>query len=578
MDKTISISLGGFSFIVDDRAYQKLKNYLDEVRQSLNGMEGTDDIIADVEVRIAELFKQRLDSREVVNEHDVEYIIGVMGRPEQYLNEDDETAGVSDSGKTYTGKPEEGGKRKLYRDPDDKILGGVLSGLAHYLGIETWITRLIWILLFFADIPMTGTSFTILSYIILWIILPKAETATQKYEMFGQTGDFETIKRNVSSSVTGVKSGNSASNVFGEILRAIAKLFLIFFGIILLLIGISLLLSAISLLFLPDGLMPMKIFNHIVDYEWQSWATKIFGFLLLGIPAYFLMLFGIKMMYDKMKIHKTISLTAVGVWLIAILGASVLTSTLVKSFSRNIEYSNKSAYTVDSDTISLAFNEYKTVGTKKMKWGMEYDIDDFEEFDGKLNKKIERNVEVRQSPNNEVYLDVVYSSKGSSLDNARKNAEQIEYNYSMNSKGELTLDNYLSLPKDVKFRNQDVNIVVYLPKGKVLHTQNIRNVIFYDEQTNGKDYQRGNNKFYKFVGDHYECLNCQKVRIDSDSFDDDDSVNISEEGIKIQSGDKKVSISKDGVRVQNGDKKVNINNEKTRNDDTDSIDNSESGN
>src|SRR5690606_21274938 len=151
MDKTISISLGGFSFIVDDRAFLKLKNYLDEIRRSLHGMEGTDDIIADVETRIAELFKEKLGTREVVNEMDVDHIIVIMRRTEQSVDEEDTTDNktYAYSGPTQTSTAD-GTKKKLYRDPNDKIIAGVLSGLAHYLGIETWITRVIWIILFFA--------------------------------------------------------------------------------------------------------------------------------------------------------------------------------------------------------------------------------------------------------------------------------------------------------------------------------------------------------------------------------------------------------------------------------------------
>lgn len=204
MDKTISISLGGFSFIVDDRAFFKLKNYLDDIRRSLHGMEGTEDIISDVEIRIAELFKEKLGVREVVNEMDVDHIIGVMGKPEQYIDEDNEETSTSYSSSGSSYKQSGSGdktKRKLYRDPNDKIIAGVLSGLAHYLGVETWVTRLLWIVLLVTDISLSFITFLSLSsiaffgYIILWIIVPKAETATQKYEMYGQAGDFETIKK-----------------------------------------------------------------------------------------------------------------------------------------------------------------------------------------------------------------------------------------------------------------------------------------------------------------------------------------------------------------------------------------------
>src|SRR5690606_17444589 len=272
MDKTISISLGGFSFIVDDRAYLRLKSYLDEIRHSLHGMEGTDDIISDVETRIAELLKEKLGVREVVNESDVEYIVGIMGRPEQYMDEEDvePKSTYNNSSKNYTSA--ESVKKKLYRDPNDKIIAGVLSGIAHYLGIDTWITRVIWIVLFFADSVISFTTFTVLGYIILWIILPKAETASQKYEMFGQAGDFETIKKNASQAASEMKGvASDASNVIGKIFHIIGKIILVFIGIMLICTGIGLIVAAIALLVSSAAEIPSQFFGYVVDYTWQDW-------------------------------------------------------------------------------------------------------------------------------------------------------------------------------------------------------------------------------------------------------------------------------------------------------------------
>src|SRR5690606_31506796 len=102
-------------------------------------------------------FKEKLGSREVVNEHDVEHIVSVMGRPEQYMDEDNDEP-VASSYRSSTSSSSkyssagEGVKKKLYRDPNDKIIAGVLSGLAHYLGVDTWVTRVIFIVLMFSDL------------------------------------------------------------------------------------------------------------------------------------------------------------------------------------------------------------------------------------------------------------------------------------------------------------------------------------------------------------------------------------------------------------------------------------------
>src|SRR5690606_20602814 len=385
MDKTISISLGGFSFIVDDRAFFKLKNYLDDIRRSLQGMEGTEDIISDVEVRIAELFKEKLGTREVVNEQDVENIIEVMGRPEQYVDEDLEENTSYQSGNTYKpSSPGEKTRKKLCRDPNDKIIAGVLSGLAHYLGVETWVTRLLWIVLFFSDAFISFASITVIGYIILWIILPKAETATQKYEMYGQAGDFETIKKNASQAASEMKGvARDASSTLGNLFSVLGKIILIFIGIMLICTGIGLIIGAIALLITSASELPMQFFGYIVDYPWQDWASKVLVMILMTIPAILCILLGARLISSRVKINKTLIWSSVAIWFLAIIASAVLAGTLIKNFTRDIEFADKKAYTIDSDTLTLSFEEYKDVGKRKVRWVIDNDMGGFVHFDGK---------------------------------------------------------------------------------------------------------------------------------------------------------------------------------------------------
>ncbi len=518
MDKTISISLGGFSFIVDDRAFFKLKNYLDDIRRSLQGMEGTEDIIADVEIRIAELFKEKLGVREVVNEHDVDHIVNVMGRPEQYVDEDiDETttsySSSSSSSSTSYRNTASGEKirKKLYRDPNDKIIAGVLSGLAHYLGVETWVTRILWIVIFFSDFFISGTTLTIISYIVLWIILPKAETATQKYEMYGQAGDFETIKKNANQAASEMKGvARDASGALGKLFHVLGKIILVLIGISLICTGIGLIIGAIALLITSASEMPMEFFGYIVDYSWQDWASKVLIMILMVVPAILFILLGARLISERVKINKTFIWSSVALWFIALIGSTALGVSLVKNFTRDIEFADRKAYSIPTDTITISFEEYKNFGERKVKWGINSDMGGFEAFDGKLHRKISNDLEIRISPNDQLFVEVINSSKGSSMDDARKNAEMIQYNYSMNANGELAFDRYLSLPTDAKFRDQNVSIIIYVPKGKTIHTKNIDDLMFYDEQTNEREYENGNNKFYNFVEGQANCLNCEE--------------------------------------------------------------------
>ena len=141
MNKTININLGGTFFHIDEIAYQKLKNYLDAIRRSLSeDPKGRDEIITDIEARIGELLSEKVkDVRQVINENDIEEVMDVMGKPEDYMVDDeifnDDTYSSHDRRQT----------KKLYRDADDKFLGGVSSGMAHYLNVDVIWIRLGWL-------------------------------------------------------------------------------------------------------------------------------------------------------------------------------------------------------------------------------------------------------------------------------------------------------------------------------------------------------------------------------------------------------------------------------------------------
>src|SRR5690606_32766741 len=326
---------------------------------------------------------------------------------EQYVDEEETTENKSyaHTGSTYKSTAD-GTKKKLYRDPNDKIIAGVLSGLAHYLGIDTWITRVIWIILFFADIPLTGTMFTILSYIILWIILPKAETASQKYEMYGQAGDFETIKKNASQAATEMKGvARDASGALGKIFHIIGKIILFFIGFMLICSGIGLIIGAIALLISSATEMPFQFFGYIVDYSWQETVSKIIVTLLMIIPALLFIILGARLISDRVKVSKVLVFTLIGIWFVAVIGATVLSVSIAKNFTRDIEFNDKKSFAVPTDTLTVRFNEFKNSGKYKYKW-FDNDMDDFISFDGNIHRRIENDIRVFPAKDSTVSVEI----------------------------------------------------------------------------------------------------------------------------------------------------------------------------
>src|SRR5690606_21921255 len=137
MNKTVNINLANTLFHIDDDAYNKLRRYLESIKRSFAGTKGSDEIIADIEARIAELFLEKMENeRQVITHREVDQVIDVMGQPEDYMV--DEDIFEDEPKKTYA-EPRPRGK-KLYRDIDQKYIGGVCAGLEHYLGLDAlWI-------------------------------------------------------------------------------------------------------------------------------------------------------------------------------------------------------------------------------------------------------------------------------------------------------------------------------------------------------------------------------------------------------------------------------------------------------
>lgn len=178
MKKTMTVNIGGSVYHIDEDAFEKLNIYLEEVKDELKSSEGGNEIIDDIEHRIGELFAEKLKiDRQVITLSDVEEVIRIMGKP-------GDISGHSDSEKNNS---ERSSYRRMYRDPDNRIIGGVSSGLAAYWQLDPTLVRIIFVLL--CIFGLAG----LLLYLILWIILPEASTVNQKLEMRGEPVNLSNI-------------------------------------------------------------------------------------------------------------------------------------------------------------------------------------------------------------------------------------------------------------------------------------------------------------------------------------------------------------------------------------------------
>jgi phage shock protein PspC (stress-responsive transcriptional regulator) len=191
MKITVSINLGGYSFNIDEDAYAELKMYLRNLELHFAGEESTSEILSDIETRMAELFRIKITSyKQVINIEDVRQVISVLGTPED----------ISDSdGPTSREKFSSPGYHRMYRDPDNRIIGGVCSGMGAYWNIDPLIVRIIFIALILAG------GIGAMVYLILYIVLPEAKTTAQKIEMKGDPVNIHNIKEAVKKEFDSVR-------------------------------------------------------------------------------------------------------------------------------------------------------------------------------------------------------------------------------------------------------------------------------------------------------------------------------------------------------------------------------------
>ena len=175
MKRTLSINIAGVLFNIDSDAYNTLNLYLHEIKQRFTSLREANEIIADIESRIAEIFIERdNEEKQTININDVNYAINIIGQPQKFGDKN------MNNNKKFRYTYNSGQIKRLYRDPDNRIISGTCSGLGYYLGIDPIIIRI----LFVFSVIFLGTGTLI--YILLWIFIPLAHTDIQKAEMRGE--------------------------------------------------------------------------------------------------------------------------------------------------------------------------------------------------------------------------------------------------------------------------------------------------------------------------------------------------------------------------------------------------------
>ncbi|WP_405567495.1 PspC domain-containing protein [Polaribacter sp. Asnod6-C07] len=506
MNKTININLGGFFFHIDEIAYQKLRRYLESISRSLSDdPQGKNEIIADIEARISELLSEKItDARQVVNEGDIDDIIKIMGQPEDYADAEQE---YSDSSYSYRRNSASG--KKLFRDGDDKFLGGVASGVAHYFNIDTIWIRLGLLALFF------GAGFGVLLYIILWILLPEAKTTSEKLQMEGEPVNIDNIEKkireefsNVSDKVSVVakeasekikdganefsdkmsktfsgktKKNNGASDfldTIGKIILAIFKVIGKFIGILIIFISAAVILSLIVGGFSLGSLEWLNVDANLqyppffYDSVIPTWALTLCSFLLIGIPFLLLFILGLRILSTNVKkLSKPTSLTLSGIWIVSLLIIIFTGIEFGTSHSINGQSSEKKSLNiVENDTLNL-----KIINDDEIYYRHNLRSNTYREEVYVDNQQMvysnNVNVDVKKSNSDESYMIILKKSQGKNKGNASHNAKRVSYKYKIENNTIILDAYYLSSFKNI-WKDEEIEITIYLPKNVSIYFDN----------------------------------------------------------------------------------------------------------
>lgn len=463
MNKTLSIGLAGFSFVIEEHAYIKLSDYLAALRNSLDASEA-DEVMHDIEIRMVELFKDVLGKREVINADDVDCVINQIGKPEQIEEQEEAYFSEKTSKKENKNSGNASRQKQLFRDTSIQKIAGVCAGLAHYTGMDVTLMRAIWLIVFLVMIPAAGSAMLIaLLYIILWAVLPKAQTASDFLKMKGQPVNFDTLK---AESNKIVQFANESTQRVGEIYNenrpyinkagnGLWNIIRYFFGVIFALMGLSLLIGSFAMFGAFDG-SNVSFFENVGFYLQENnlgFFLVALAFLTIFIPALIFLFLAIKLISPKTTFNNAGyvfgALVLLWIGLAAFSGFSALK--YKTQYSGHNEETENVAINTESDSIVLDVKKVAIPQNFKSYWDDVYS-------DGKtIYKEDWINVDVKRQDIKTPYIILKKEADGYNQPLSMKVPLEINGN-------NILLPNYIMYDYRDRFRDYRLNYELVVPK------------------------------------------------------------------------------------------------------------------
>ncbi len=488
MKKTLYINLNGFAFHIEEDAYDKLHQYLLKIEKSITDPEEAKEIISDIEARIAELFQGSHPSAdEVITLSKVDEVIQTMGEPQDIIDDEDQTENTTQQSSTGFTSPSY--RKRLYRDPDNRVFGGVCGGLAAYFNLDPLVFRVIFLLSFI----LYGVS--LIAYIILWIIMPKAVTITQRLEMKGPASyekweqnlkeEYQDVSRKFKNSKAyqDLNSGFSkGSDKMGELLHK----FIHFVGSV-----IGLLLMVVTMAALVSLVLVFTFGYTFFDFsDVSSYYASLPGYflsstemtlgsigimLITGIPLLMLFYLGFKLVFKFKTRSGLLALIALGLWISGLVLVVYTSASVARNYSKvESQYKKEQLIEPESATIYLKPNTNAYIPDYQKHL---FDINHLNVF---VNDGFDKNhldvyvaddqIYVQGNPTIELVrgadfsVDIKKTARGRDIDSALESCNSIEY-FWIQKDSVLYIDPIFTLAEGAKIRDQRIKVVFTIPEG-----------------------------------------------------------------------------------------------------------------
>jgi phage shock protein PspC (stress-responsive transcriptional regulator) len=585
MNKTVTINISGIIFHIEEDAYDKLSKYLNKIKGYFSGNESGNEIIADIEARIAELLQVKITPyKQVVLMADVEEVMSALGKPEDFAMDDDANAG-HDHHQQNTQQTEPI-KKRLYRDPDEKAIGGVCSGIAHYFDVDVvWIRLATFLLIFFGGISLWV-------YIILWIVIPEAKTTADRLAMRGERVTIDNISKSIKEEMHGVKSrmekyGNDVSDsvkhagaysrtageriayLLGRIFMIVGRLIGAFFVFLAVMVMIGLMSAMFGFTLADNNASFNDWINTIFINRAHYWAGMIGLFITVAVPTFMLLYGGIKLLFKIKYSNRWLNISAGLVWLIGFLMALYTGVKTGYEFSESGKVKDVQQLAIAAPVYTISASQLDKAIILKNTLEDNEDMDDLDEFVQKSDYHLlnENNrliiagkpkLDIVASSNDAVEIVVTKKARGNEKREAYNRAGNIDYIYKADS-AQAIFNNVFVTKANEKFRVQEVQITVKVPVGKTIYLDKTLDGIIYDVDNVTNTYDKDMlERKWSMTDRGLECVDCEGIETNDGKSKVMPNVRINEKGIHIQDEGTKIEIDERGININSDNKDVKL--------------------